>query len=85
MLDNSSNVSTGLNSAQGPAIWQSEWIETLWAQLSNGTYSGIGNVVLDESVSQSEAEVLADLEAIDRMLLGSTDIEQALSEVQQFA
>ncbi|MBE9065002.1 CARDB domain-containing protein, partial [cf. Phormidesmis sp. LEGE 11477] len=41
--------------------------------------------VLDESVSQSEAEVLADLEAIDRMLLGSTDIEQALSEVQQFA
>lgn len=85
MLDNSNSGAFESNSSSSPAIWQSGWIDELWKQLSDGSFSGVGNVVLEDGIVQSEQQVLADLEAIDRMLLGSKDIEEMLSEVQQFA
>ncbi|MEL7400497.1 MAG: CARDB domain-containing protein, partial [Pseudomonadota bacterium] len=62
-----------------------EWLLVLWGQLSSGTFNGVGNVVLDSDVAQSEQHILADIEAIDRILLGSKDVENLLSDVQTFA
>lgn len=85
MLENSNNSSLNAGSSQGYAIWQSEWLEALWNQLTDGTYNGLGNVVVDGDVAQSEQRILSDLDAIDRMLLGEQGIQQSLSEVQDFA
>ena len=85
MLDQPSSASPSFGTSNGTAVWQSGWIDELWAQLTTGTFNGIGNVVVDGDVTQTEAQVLADLNAIDRMLLGSSDIDKLLSDVQSFA
>ena len=86
MLNNPNHSSLNANaSSQGTPVWQSGWIEELWNQLENGSFNGIGNVVVDEDIVGSEQQILADLSAIDRMLIGTRDIQQMLEEVRDFA
>ncbi|MEL6472179.1 MAG: CARDB domain-containing protein, partial [Cyanobacteria bacterium J06623_4] len=81
------NNNNGTSNFPGPsnAIWESGWMEELWGQLTSGTYSGIGNVVLDDEIVQTETQVLADLDAVDRMLIGDQEAEDLLSDVQRYA
>ncbi|NJM99481.1 MAG: hypothetical protein HC800_22165, partial [Phormidesmis sp. RL_2_1] len=85
MLDNSNSGASSFSTSQGSAIWQSGWIDELWGQLTSGTFSGIDNVVLESDIAQTRGQVLADLDAIDRIFLGSNDIDKLLSNVQKFA
>ncbi|MEL6354767.1 MAG: hypothetical protein AAFR58_23905 [Cyanobacteria bacterium J06627_28] len=85
MLDNSNNNTFDTNASKGTAVWQSGWIEELWNQLENGTFNGVGNVVVDDDIAQSEQQILSDLDAIDRLLLGAKDLQETLSEVRDFA
>ncbi|MBE9061400.1 putative Ig domain-containing protein [cf. Phormidesmis sp. LEGE 11477] len=85
MLGNSNSGAFESTSSQSSAIWQSGWIDELWNQLENGTFNGIGNVVIDEDVTQTEQQILSDLAVIDRMLVGNKEIQQLLSDVRDFA
>ena len=75
-----------MNPSGKTAIWQSEWIDALWEQLTSGTYSGIGNVVTSEDITQREARLKSDLDALDQML--GTDagaVGQSLLEIKSYA
>ncbi|MEL6554066.1 MAG: peroxidase family protein [Cyanobacteria bacterium J06621_11] len=87
MLNNSSHTSSlnASSSSEGTQVWQSGWIEELCNQLENGTFNGLGNVVVDDDITGTEQQILSDLSAIDRMLVGTQDIQQMLSEVRDFA
>lgn len=85
MLDNSNNGSANFGNAQGAAVWQSEWIEAPWGQLTTGSYNGIGNVVVDSDISQTEEQILADLDTVNRMLLGSNEAIDLISDIKRFA
>ena len=84
-MDQSNSVSTGLGLSTGVATWQTEWIDAVWEQLVTGTFTGIGNVVVDGAIAQTEAQIQADLSTIDQMLLGNRGASELLSEVQSFA
>lgn len=85
MLDNSNNGSSDFGASQGAAVWQNEWIEELWAQLVSGQFEGVGNVIVEGKVANAETRLFSDLEAIDQMLLSSTDTSQLLAEVQSYS
>ena len=84
MFDNSSFGSTGFDSSNDGTIWQNEWIEALWVQLENGTYEGIGIVSVQSSLAETETSLLSDLEAIDNMLLSSSEVKGLLANVQDY-
>jgi hypothetical protein len=86
MLEQSNNTSACFNPSGKTAIWQSEWIETLWGQLVSGNYNGVGNVVTSGDVTQSEARLKSDLDALDQMLgAEGGSVGQSLSTVKSYA
>jgi RHS repeat-associated protein len=86
MLESSNPASSSFGTSSKTAIWQSEWIDTLWGQLVSGTYNGVGNVVVSEDVTQREARLKSDLDALDQMLgAESGSVGQSLSQVKSYA
>jgi RHS repeat-associated protein len=82
----SSNASSGFSPSSKTAIWQSEWIDTLWGQLVSGTYNGVGSVVTSGDVTQSEARLKSDLDALEQMLgTEGGSVGQSLSTVKSYA
>jgi large repetitive protein len=86
MLESSNNTSAFLNPSGKAATWQSEWIDTLWGQMVSGTFNGVGNVVTSGDVTQSEARLKSDLDALDQMV-GSEggSVGQSWAEVKSYA
>ena len=57
MLNNAHDGSSGFPTSGKPAIWQSEWMDELWQQLTDGTYNGIGNVVVVGDLENAEKQL----------------------------
>ncbi len=83
MQDPLSSTAPSFGTSSGTAIWQNEWIDTLWGQLTSGTFSGIDNVVVDSDLAEGESRLQADLDALDQMLAGSA--KQSVADIQSYA
>ena len=83
MQDPLSSTAPSFGTSSGTAIWQNEWIDALWEQLTSGTFSGIDNVVVDGDLAEGEARLQADLDALDQMLAGSA--KQSVVDIQSYA
>lgn len=86
MLDNThSNSPFNANSSQGAAVWESGWIDELWNQLTNATFNGVGNVVVDSDVTQTEAAIRADIASLEHIFIGNQKIRDLVEEVRSYS
>ena len=86
MLDNTnSNSSFNANSAQGAPVWESGWIDELWNQLTNGTFNGVGNVVVEGDVTQTEETIRSDIASLEHVFIGNKKIRDLLEEVRSYS
>lgn len=83
-MDQSNSVPSGLGSSTGAAIWQSEETDAVWGQLVAGSANGLDHVVVDSDTAQTEAQLQADSNTIDQVLLSNRRANELTPVVQSF-